>query len=349
MPDLRVSGGAVWLAVWLAVILLLSGCSLLQPETDPLTDLDEALAAQDYNTAWRIANRIDPEDTSPPVQQRRETLNQDIIRFERTRITRARQLANQGQWREALDHLDDARRYWAHGYAIAEARSELDQRQMVALLRERTRLLVSEADWLLGAQASVDDLQRFADPSAASLYQRHQQRAASLAEELTTLGEWHTSQEHWTLARDALRTAARLEPTRADNPQLARAELAVSQANRAAQARRTSTLQREARTRLDRYQRSGTIEDLLSARDYIEQHRHRGDLQREAAEVETLTRRRFQEDLATGDALYASGDYQAAYRYWSRIAPLKPDDQELDKKLERTRRVLGSLEQLRRQ
>ncbi|WP_111658226.1 hypothetical protein [Isoalcanivorax indicus] len=341
MPELRTA--------LLTGALLLAGCSLLQPDTDPVTALDDALAAQDYNTAWAIANRVDPEEASDALTQRLETLNQDIIRFERTRITQARQFANQGRWAEALTHLDDARRHWAHGYAIAEARSELDQRQMVDLLRERTQLLVREAEWLQSTESAVEGLTRFADPSATSLQQRYRQQSASLAEELTTLGEWHASQEHWSLARDALRSAARLEPARADHPQRARAEQEVANANRAAQARRTSTLQREARNRLERYQRSGTIEDLLAARDYIEQHRHRGNLQREATEVETLVGQRFREDLATGDALYASGDYQAAYRQWSRIAPLRPGDQELDKKLERTRRVLGSLEQLRNQ
>ncbi|MCH8544793.1 MAG: hypothetical protein LAT61_14615 [Alcanivorax sp.] len=327
--------------------LILSGCALLRPAEDPVLALDQRIEAQDYNAAWRIAARIDREEASPELRQRLDTLDQDIIRFERIRITRARQLANEGQWAQALSSLDQARQHWAHGYAIPDARADIDQRQLRELLAARSRLLISEADWLLQQQGATNDLERFADPSAASLHQRLTRRRAELADELTMLGEWHTSAGNPALARDTLRAAGRLAPDAPAHPQLAQAEQALASSSREAQQRRNATLQREARARLTRYERSGAMEDLLAARDYIHQHRQRGNLQQESSLVDNLCQERFERDLARGDALYASGDYQGAYRHWSAIAPLMPGDRELEKKLERTRRVLSSLEQLR--
>ena len=336
-----------WLIAGLLVPVILSGCALLRPAGDPVVQLDQHIEAQDYNSAWQIAARIDREHASPELRQRLDTLDQDIIRFERTRITHARQLANAGQWAEALSSLDDARQHWAHGYAISDARADIDQRQLRELLAARSRLLVSEAEWLRQQQDTAGDLGRFADPSAASLYQRLSQRRTELAEELTMLGEWHLSAGEPALARDTLRAADRLMPGSPAHPQLAQAERALANSNREAHQRRSAALQREARSRLTRYERSGAMEDLLAARDYIHQHRQRGNLQQEARLVDNLCQERFERDLARGDVLYASGDYQGAYRHWSAIAPLMPGDRELEKKLERTRRVLSSLEQLR--
>ncbi|MBZ2190485.1 hypothetical protein K8B33_15350 [Alcanivorax sp. JB21] len=338
---------ALLLALSLFAQLVLGGCALLRPAQDPIVALDQSIEAQDYNSAWRTAARIDREQASPELRQRLDTLDQDIIRFERTRITRARQLANAGQWREALDSLDQARKHWAHGYAIPDARADIDQRQLRELLATRSRLLISEAEWLRQQQDAASDLERFADPSAASLHQRLARRRAELAEELSMLGEWHFTAGDAALARDSLRAAHRLMPDAPAHPQLAQAEQALASSTREAQQRRSATLQREARARLTRYERSGAMEDLLAARDYIHQHRQRGNLQQEASQVDALCKERFELDLARGDALYASGDYQGAYRHWSAIAPLMPGDRELEKKLERTRRVLTSLEQLR--
>ena len=339
---------AVKLFISVALLpLVLGGCTLLRPAEDPVVRLDKSIEARDYNTAWHIAAQIDRDQASPELRQRLDTLDQDIIRFERTRITRARQLANAGQWREALDSLDQARTHWAHGYAIPDARADIDQRQLRELLATRSRLLISEAEWLEQQQNAASDLARFADPSAALLDQRLSQRRAELVDELIMLGEWHLTAGDAALARNTLRAAHRLTPDAPAHPQLQEAEQVLASSTREAQQRRSATLQREARARLTRYERSGAIEDLLAARDYIHQHRQRGNLQQEATRVDALCRERFDRDLARGDALYASGDYQGAYRHWSAAAPLMPGDKELEKKLERTRRVLTSLEQLR--
>ena len=311
--------------------------------------LDDAIKAQDYNRAWEIASRQNRDTASPALQQRLDTLDQDITRFERTRIAHAQQLANQGRWKDALDSLDEARQRWAHGQAIAHARSELDQRQLRDLLRHRTRLLVSEADWLISERSAIHQLDRFADPSADALRARLDTLARTIATELAILGEWHATHDQLRLAHDALSSAARLQPDQPASPALRALERHLASADREARAQRISTLQDQAHRLMRQYQESNDIEDLLAAREHIQRHRQRGELDREAEQIERLTRQRFEAGLAEGDALYAQAEYQAAYRHWSSIAPLKPGDMELEQRLERTRRVLGSLEQLRRQ
>ena len=54
----------------------------------------------------------------------------------------------------------------------------------------------------------------------------------------------------------------------------------------------------------------------------------------------------FARTMAQGEALYAKGEYRAAHQLWQRVAPLDPENVELQKKLERSERVIRNLESL---
>ncbi|KAF0807211.1 hypothetical protein A167_03013 [Alcanivorax sp. S71-1-4] len=329
----------------LLLILTLTACQLRPPE-DPLATLDAALAAEDYGTAWRVMQR-QGDDAPEALQTRMRSAREAIIQFERDSIRRAQRQAGDGDWQQALGTLDQAIRQWPYGEPLRRARSELDQQQLTSLVALRTELFADEAQWLHSQRVALDKLAHYADPSARALSARLTEREADVRDELVALGEWHAGQQNWRLTRKALRAAASLDEQYASHPALAQAESRLSSASQRAREHRSETLREEARTRLARYRTSQAVPDLVSARHYIREHRQRGHLEAEHETVERLCRERFVRDNAEGDARYARGDYVGAYQLWQAVAPLMPEDTELAKKLDRTRRVMESLEQLK--
>ena len=85
---------------------------------------------------------------------------------------------------------------------------------------------------------------------------------------------------------------------------------------------------------------------MLAARHFLSQHQGNPVLAGHRERLEQWARRRFAEEMNTGEALYARGQYREAYRIWKQVAPLYPDNEELNKKLERSRRVLANLRSL---
>lgn len=333
-------------ALILLLMLTLTACQTLRPAEDPLATLEAALSAGDYGSAWRVMQQQD-EEAPEALQARMRDAREAIVQFERDSIRDAQRQAGHGHWQQALGTLDQAIRQWPYGEPLRRARSELDQQQIAALVALRTELFADEAQWLHSQRSALDKLARYADPSARALSARLTQRQAEVLEELVALGEWHAGQQNWRLTRKALRAAASLDDQYAAHPSLAQAESRLSSANQRAREHRSETLREQARERLARYRSSQSIADLVSARHYIREHRQRGHLEAEHETVERLCRERFARDNAEGDARYARGDYPGAYQVWREVAPLAPGDADLANKLDRTRRVMDSLEQLK--
>ena len=97
---------------------------------------------------------------------------------------------------------------------------------------------------------------------------------------------------------------------------------------------------------MSRYQRNGQLQSLLAARAFLNRHPGNPALASHRKQLEQWCRRRFAEEMNTGEALYARGQYREAYRIWKQVAPLYPDNEELNKKLERSKRVLTNLRSL---
>ena len=146
---------------------------------------------------------------------------------------------------------------------------------------------------------------------------------------------------------DLLRSAHQLAPQTKPSPVLAQAQQVLNNEEQRARAKRNLALQTEAEQRMSRYQRNGQLQSLLAARAFLNRHPGNPALASHRKRLEQWCRRRFAEEMNTGEALYARGQYREAYRIWKQVAPLYPDDEELNKKLERSRRVLANLRNLK--
>ena len=191
--------------------------------------------------------------------------------------------------------------------------------------------------------------QQLANFHAADAKQERQTLAEErqqLIQDLTTLGEYFGEREQWMLARDLLRSAHQLAPQTKPSPVLAQAQQVLNNEEQRARAKRNLALQTEAEQRMSRYQRNGQLQSLLAARAFLNRHPGNPALASHRKRLEQWCRRRFAEEMNTGEALYARGQYREAYRIWKQVAPLYPDNEELNKKLERSQRVLTNLRSL---
>ena len=162
---------------------------------------------------------------------------------------------------------------------------------------------------------------------------------------MLTIGNTYADSGQWPQALETLETAQRLAPDDPAPEVLTQARRVLHSArDRARDARDRAHLE-EGQALVEQYRASGRLEDLLAARAYLLQHQGpRLDDLRDR--VHSWSRRRFQRAMERGEALYAEGEYQAAHRLWREVAPLAPDNPELLKKLERSRKVLDNLRSL---
>lgn len=333
----------------IAAFTLTSGCSRLALMTsdDVPTLISEAQARQDFNAAWfYLENTRDTHPQYDAVMAMRPSLEKETRNFESSSIQRATDLAAAGRWQEAFDALDDAKRLWRRSNALEDAGNALVRRETALFQRLQSSLLVDEATWLGNHLNTLKQLKTLNRQDADALSQALMQRREELVETLTELGNVFAGQEDWVRTRDVLAAAHSLSGNDTPPDALVHARKQLSlEATRHRRAREDQ-VQSKARALLDAYDTSLSLRDLLSARDYISHNNPNGLLDPYASRLEAICQQRYQSGMQQGDALYAQGRYEDALRMWESIMPIYPGDTELDKKMERARKVLSTLKAL---
>ena len=323
---------------------LISGCaSLGNPEQDVIAALDE----QDYARAIQVINETpESHDQYPLLQEQYAGILQASEEYRQHLMQEAEAYGRRQQWADAFALLEANRSKVVAPYAIDELTASLailEGRQLNELLADRRS---AQAQAMLKSTQLSETLASFHDPRAVKEKQRLDAEFERLRSDLTRLGEYFAEQQKWAQARDLLRYAHQLAPDQPPSPQLARAQQVLNNADQRARAKRNQALQTEAEQLMARYQRDGTMDSLLAARHFLDKHKSNPTLDQHRDRLEQWSRRRFNEEMNTGEALYARGQYKEAYRIWKQLAPLYPNDEELNKKLERSRRVLSNLKSL---
>ncbi|MDX1803041.1 MAG: hypothetical protein R3292_03095 [Alcanivorax sp.] len=325
----------------------LAGCSLLQPGSRE-DRVSNALSEQDYAKAIEIINSTNEKDPQYPLlQQQYPGVLQANEQYRKQIQHQALALGRQHHWQQAFTLIDDAEPRIADPASLEELRGTLqsrEQREFHQLLAER-RLAQAQA-WLAHPKLS-EQLSGFQAPNARKEAKQLEDEKQQLVQDLIALGNEQAEQQHWHQARDLLAAAHQLTPEQPAEPMLTKARRILNNAEQKADARRNQDLQQHAEALMSQYQESGQLEDLLAIRSFLAKHRGNSALAKQRQRTEQWSRRRFAEEMNTGEALYARGQYREAYRVWKQVKPLYPDNVELNKKLERSRRVLNNLRSLK--
>ncbi|MBL7252309.1 hypothetical protein ACLD02_18725 [Alloalcanivorax sp. C16-2] len=336
MPRLTALAGAV----------LLSGCAALSSFNDPADRVGDALKAQDYRRALAV---IDEADEGHPrhalLMEQREGVLQASREYRDQALDQARALAEREQWQEVHQVLRQARERVVDPEPVTELMEQLDDQREARLRALLSRDYLAEARALLSTPDLDQALLPYQDPRARQARQRRMALREELHRELLAMGNDYAEAGRWPQALEALETAHRLAPDTAAPEALGKARQVLHSARDRARDARDRAHRKEAEALVEGYRESGRLDDLLAARAFLLQHQ---DPQLDALRdrVESWSRQRFQRAMARGEALYAEGDYQAANRLWRSVAPLDPDNPELLKKLERSRKVLNNLRSL---
>lgn len=337
------------LAFPLLMLALLGGCVTIPMDVDAEAELAAARKAGDHARALEIVERISPKHPQyDTLLMQRESVLKEVAQHQQQRIQEASNLASSGRWQEAFAVIDQLSREWRNSTLVAEARQELEQRQQLRFRQLAADVLVSESKWLLGREASTEQLNTLTQKEALDMARQLIARRANIAEQMSQLGHYFAEQKDWQRTRDLLDGARLLNRSAERDPQLVTAERQLANvANRQVRAAAQRTRQR-ADTLIEQYRKTESIKDLIAARDYLQSNNQDGSLDEGATRLESLSRERFRTGLKRGDSLYAAGDYAAAEKIWKEVAPLYPNDTELAGKLERVRRVLENLKTLGR-
>jgi len=328
----------------LLAVSVISGCaSLGNPEKKVIAALEE----KNYARAIEVINDT-PESHKqyPLLQEQYAGILQASDDFRHHLVQEAEAYGRRQEWANAFDILQENRNKVVDPYAIDELTATLaimEGRQLNELLAERR---VEQAQAMLESMQLSETLSRFRDSRAVAEKQRIDEERELLIADLKRLGEYFAEQQKWMQARDLLRYAQQLAPEQQPSPHLAKAQQVLNNADQRARAKHNQAIQTEAEQLMVRYQRDGTMDSLLAARRFLDRHKNNPVLSKHRDRLEQWSRRRFNEEMNTGEALYARGQYKEAYRIWKQLAPLYPNDEELNKKLERSRRVLSNLKSL---
>lgn len=337
------------LVLLMLAIMTLQGCArlALMQSDDPLADMVQAHDEGDFEHALYIAEHLDPEhEQFDQVQSRLSELKADIRAFELRHIRKAESLAANESWRKAYQVLDKAMDEWRDSDALRQARERIREKETLKRRQTLGDLHLAEARWRLSSDPMAGQLTDFSDAASQRRHRQWQKHNRQLAEQLTREAIWFAERDDWHRVRDYLDAAASLDENAGDAELLARARDHLADASRQSRAMRERDHRKQAKQLLERYEASGKLQDLLALRHFIDRNSDSQALKDMAERVRTISRDRFQSDLERGDALYARGEYHQAWEIWKNIAPLRPDDAELSKKLERVERVLSKLRNL---
>lgn len=328
----------------LMMAALLGGCATLG---DPERRVSEALAEDDYARAAAIIEDTHPDhDQFALLQEQYPGIILASDQYRQRLILEAEAMSRQQRWEQAHTLIEAHRNKVVDPSALDEllaALTSLEEYQLNQLLAERRR---AQARALQDSADLTDQLSGFHLPRAKQERQQLAEERLFVVEDLTRLGEYFAQRQQWRLARDLLSAAHQLAPDQPPSEQLAKAQQILNDASQRARARHNRALLTEADQLMARYQRNGQLDSLLAARSFLNQHQSNPALAEHRQRLEQWARRRFGEEMNTGEALYARGQYREAYRIWKQVAPLYPDNEELNKKLERSRRVLANLRNL---
>jgi len=330
----------------LGVALLLSGCISFSPFSDPADQVGVALQEQRYQQALAI---IDETDQDHPqyglLNEQRHGVLQASQEYRRDNLARAGQLAAHEEWREAQALLEHTRVRVANPAPVEAAMAEFHEREQQTLRAQLNQWYLAQARALLDTATLDRTLEHHRDRRAVRVLAQRERLRAQVSDGLSELGDVYADQARWRQALVSLEMAQRLSPERTPPASLERARKTLSSARDRAQDARQETQYEHAETLVARYQDSGRLEDLLAARTYLAQHDD-SYLNTMREQVKRWSHDRFARTMAKGEALYAQGDYRAAHQLWQRVAPLDPENLELQKKLERSERVIKNLESL---
>jgi tetratricopeptide (TPR) repeat protein len=347
----------------LALVAFLAGCQHLNAirlEQDQPGDLEMLLENRDYGRAEQLLHRYPSLDTP----ETRSELNEKIGAYETAVLSDARARESANDLYGAHELLVAALLQLPDSPRLTEYNRQLEAKRSERLRDNERRELLAQAEYYV-AQLEIYNEQLSLD--SPTIIQRlknsfTQQQAESLAGKLLTCGQETLQQGDTDTAEICLHYAQAIK----DSPE-AQAALAQLESRRAAQRlseekkvlvtqiRKEKKLARKHRDKiqdvLEKTERALNANDLARARRNFSELPKGGNESHDVAAMRERLNEAIQLRVhrltGEGDSVYRADNVSRAIHIWEQALELDPDNPELTKRLERARKVLARLEELK--
>jgi hypothetical protein len=350
----------------LALLVLgvyLTGCQdlgAIRLEQDGPGDLGTLMENRDYGRAAQLLHRYPYLDT-PEI---RSELNQQIATYETAVLSHAMDRESANDLYGAHELLAVALLKLPDSPRLNEYNRQLEAKRSEGLKENERRELLAQAEYYVAQQEIYNEHLNLESPSIIERMKNSliQQQAQSLAERLLTCGQESLQQDKMGMADACLHYARLIK----DSPEV-QAGLAQLASRRTAQRQsvakevlvsRIKKQKNLARKHKDKIQEVlENTEQALKANDLARARRYFSELPKGGTESRRVAAMRVRLNEAIqvrvraltgeGDRRYRADNVSRAIHCWEQALELDPDNPELTKRLERARKVLARLEELK--
>jgi hypothetical protein len=347
----------------LGLLALLAGCqhlSTLRLEPDRPGDLGTLILEQEYGRARQLLVQYPYLDTP----ETRMKLNEQIGAYETAILSDSRTMASKNDLYHANELLAVALRKLPDSPRLNEYKCRLEAERAERLRENERRELLTDAEYFVAQQEVYEERLNLDTPSLVQRMKNRlsQQQANDLAARLLACGEETLQENDQEMADKCLHYSMAIK----DTPEV-RTALSQLESWRAAQRqsdeKKTRVIQVKEEKRLARKHRNKTQEvlekteqaldnnDLPAAYRMFRELPKGGNESREVVAVRTrlnsAIHSRVREMTSEGDRQYRADRVVRAIRSWEGALELDPDNPELTERLERARKVLARLEELK--
>ena len=347
----------------MGLLTFLAGCqhlSDIRMEPDRPGDLGTLMLEQEYGRAQQLLVQYPLLDTPDT----RTELNERISAYETVILSDVETRKSNDDLYGATEFLVVALRKLPASVRLNEYKSRLDAERAERLRENERRELLADAEYYVAQQEIYEEHLNLDAPSLAqrlkNSYSQHQ--APELAAKLLTCGEECLQEDDMELADKCLNYARLINNTPEVLAALSQLE-SWRAAQRQSDEKKTRVIQVKEEKRLARKHRDKTQEVLEKTEQALDSNnlpaayrifRQLPKGRNESSKVEALRTRlnnaiqsKVREMTSEGDRQYRADHVVRAIHSWEGALELDPDNPELTERLERARKVLARLEELK--
>jgi len=347
----------------LGLLVSLAGCqhlSSIRMEPDRPGDLGTLMLEQEYGRAQQLLVQYPYLDTPDT----RTELNERISAYETVVLSDARTRKSNDDLYGANELLVVALRKLPDSVRLNEYKSRLDAEVAARLRENERRELLADAEYYVAQQQIYEEHLNLVAPSLLQRLKNSysQQQAHELAEKLLACGKECLQEDDLEVADKCLNYARLINDTPEVSAALSQLE-SLRAAQHQSEVKKTRVIQVKEKKRLARKHRDKTQEVLEKTEQALDNNNlpaayrifrelpKGGDENSKVVAVRTrlndAIESRVREMTGEGDRQYRADRVVRAIHSWEGALELDPDNPELTERLERARKVLARLEELK--
>lgn len=343
------------------LLIALTGCSTLGvywPGTN--SEIDELLNQQRYGVALARLQELARREPNNEqwVKLRYETIYQ-AFRYEQQVIAEARARQDEGDWKGALDAMDEALSRFPESTPLQQARTELKVAQDKRLADLDVDLMLARGSWLLQQRGVLEKRRALAGANWTDGWKLNDinNELARLQPALIEQGQHALKAGKHPVAERCFNLAQRIEPSPEAGQGLDAIRAARDKQQTATRKRQHTEQLRQVRHQYLVYlaatRKALKANDLITARDNLAAARAMDNtdptFQKLDAKYQTRHRAQIEQWLNEGSSLYRRGRFREARDLWQKVVTLDPSNNLAQARLDRANRVIEKLERLRSQ